>query len=59
VLFLREAQGGIMDKLIKFFKAIVYFATLPFSIWFWEKPKAKQDVSSIKNDDNNSIHRTH
>ena len=47
-----------MDKLIRFFKAIVYFATLPFSIWFWEKPKANQDVSSIKNDDNNSIHRT-
>jgi hypothetical protein len=47
-----------MDKLIKFFKAIVYFATLPFSIWFWEKPKARQGVSSNKNDDNNSIHRT-
>jgi len=43
-----------MDKLIKFFKTIVYFATLPFSIWFWEKPKASQDVSSIKNEDNNS-----
>ena len=47
-----------MDKLVKFFKAIVYFATLPFGIWFWEKPKASQDESSIKNDDNNSIHRT-
>jgi len=33
----------------------VYFATLPFSIWFWEKPKASQDESSIKNDDNNGI----
>ena len=47
-----------MDKLIRLFKAIVYVATLPFSIWFWEKPKAKQDVSSMKDDDNNSIHRT-
>jgi hypothetical protein len=37
-----------MDKLIKFFKAIVYFATLPFSLWFWEKPKASQDVSLSK-----------
>ena len=46
-----------MDKLIKFFKVIVYFATLPFSIWFWEKPKVRQDVSSNKNDDINSIHR--
>ncbi len=47
-----------MDKLIKFFKAIVYFTTLPFSLWFWEKPKASQDVSLSKKDDNNSIHRT-
>jgi hypothetical protein len=47
-----------MDKLITFFKAIVYYATLPFSIWFWEKPKAGQDVSSTKKEDNNSIERT-
>lgn len=47
-----------MDKLISFFKAIVYLATLPFSIWFWEKPKAKQDVSSTKNENSNSIHQT-
>ena len=47
-----------MDKLIKFFKAVVYFATLPFSIWFWEKPKSRQDASLNKNDDNNSNHRT-
>ena len=35
-----------MDKLIKFFKVIVYYATLPFSIWFWEKPKAPQEHSA-------------
>ena len=35
-----------MDKLIKFFRAIVYFTTLPFSIWFLEKPKEHQEYSS-------------
>ena len=47
-----------MDKLVKVFNALVKFATLPFSLWFWEKPKAGQDVSPKKKDTTHSIPRT-